>query len=73
MGSSQLLDVSQKENGLIGCLLCLTIVSRDDHVLNFSATMVLIIVAGFRSLGRFEESSRAQPAQIGRCNVDPRV
>ena len=45
---------SQEENGQIGCLLCLTIVSRDDHVLNLSATMALIIVADILSHGRCE-------------------
>jgi hypothetical protein len=59
---------SHEERGQIGCLFCLTIVSRDDHVLNFSATMALIIVAGMafcptvavepyvHSLGRKDET-----------------
>ena len=47
-------NVSQEENRQIGCLLCLTIVSRDNHVLNLSATMALIIVADILSHGRCE-------------------
>ena len=43
--SSLIPNGSQEENGQTGCLFCLTIVSRDNHVLILSATMALIIVA----------------------------